>query len=60
MVDFILGYQSYLKSLGFQFDYFNKQTEALENWNLSAKEFLFWTTHNWSVTSLIRLSPSAN
>ena len=60
VVDFILGYQAYLKNLGFQFDYFNKQTEALENWNLSAKEFLFWTTQNWSVTSLISLSPSAN
>jgi hypothetical protein len=60
VVDFILGYQAYLKYLGFKFEYFNKQTEAVENWNLSAKEFLFWTTQNWSTNSLISLSPSAN
>ena len=60
VVDFLLGYENYLKELGFEFDYFNKQTEAIENWRLAAKEFLFWTTQNWATSSIITLSPSAN
>jgi len=60
VVDFLLGYQKYLKSQGFVFDYFNKQTEAIENWNLAAKEFMFWTSQNWAASSIITLSPAAN
>ena len=60
VVDFLLGYQTHLKSLGFQFEYFNKTTEAIENWQLAAKEFLFWTTQNWANSSTLTLSPAAN
>ena len=60
VVDFILGYENQLLNLGFEFNFFNKQTEAIENWKLAAKEFLFWTTQNWATTSILTLSPSAN
>ena len=60
VVDFLLGYEKYLISQGFIFDYFNRQTEAVENWRLVAKEFMFWTSQNWASSSIITLSPAAN
>lgn len=60
VVDFLLGYENYLKSSGFTFEYYNKQTEALEDFKLISKEFMFWTTQNWSIGSTITLSPAAN
>jgi hypothetical protein len=48
VVDFLLGYGEYLKDQGFIFDNFNTTLEAVTNWETSAKEFLFWTTQNWS------------
>jgi hypothetical protein len=59
VVDFLLGYQKYLESIGFVFDYYNNDTQVIENWEFSAREFLFWTTQNWSEGSVISLSPSA-
>ena len=60
VVDFLLGYGKYLESLGFSFQYFNRANESLENWNMITKEFLFWTTQNWSAGTVIALSPGAN
>ena len=48
VVDFLLGYGEYLKDQGFIFDEFNSNLGAVTNWETSAKEFLFWTTQNWS------------
>jgi hypothetical protein len=47
-VDFIIGYGEWLKSQGFIFDDFNNNLSLITNWETSAKEFLFWTTQNWS------------
>ena len=60
VIDLILGYGKYLQSLGFQFDNVNSSFEIVENWSTAAKEFLFWTTQNWGINSLITLSPGAN
>jgi hypothetical protein len=60
VVDFIQGYGAYLKDQGFIFDDFNSNTALVSNWETSAKEFMFWTTQNWSVGSVIALSPAAN
>jgi len=60
VVDFLLGYQSYLESQGFIFDSFNNDLLSVENFNLSAKEFMLWTTQNWAAGSIISLSPFAN
>ena len=59
VVDIILGYQEYLISQGFTFDYFNNELETIEDWDTSLREFLFWTTQNWNEGSLISISPSA-
>jgi hypothetical protein len=48
VVDFLLGYGEYLKDQGFIFDEFNSALGAVTNWETSAKEFMFWTTQNWS------------
>ena len=59
VVDFLLGYEQYLLEQGFEFEYFNNGTEFIENWDLSAREFLFWTTQNWAQGTTITLSPGA-
>jgi hypothetical protein len=48
VVDFLLGYGEYLKDQGFVFDNFNNSLATVSNWETSVKEFLFWTTQNWS------------
>ena len=48
VVDFLQGYGEYLKDEGFVFDNFNTTLGVVTNWESSAKEFLFWTTQNWS------------
>jgi hypothetical protein len=59
VVDFLLGYQNYLESKGFIFDYYNNDTGFVANWETSAKEFMFWTTQNWSAGTVLALSPVA-
>ena len=48
VVDFLLGYEQYLIDQGFIFDDYNSNLGLVANWTTSAKEFLFWTTQNWS------------
>ena len=48
VVDFLQGYGEWLKDQGFIFDDFNNVLGQVANWQTSAKEFLFWTTQNWS------------
>jgi hypothetical protein len=59
VVDFLLGYESYLKSLGFRFDRYDPENQVSQDWLSSAKEFMFWTKHNWEQGSLIAISPVA-
>jgi len=48
VVDFLLGYGEWLKVQGFVFDSYNAELATISNWETSAKEFMFWTTQNWS------------
>ena len=48
VVDFLQGYGEYLKDQGFEFDEFNSTLKTVTNWETSIREFLFWTTQNWS------------
>ena len=48
VVDFLVGYGQYLTDQGFVFDEFNNNLNAISDWRTAAKEFLFWTTQNWS------------
>lgn len=57
VVDFLLGYEVYLKSIGFVFNGYDSENRVAINWTTSCKEFMFWTKHNWAVGSLIALSP---
>ena len=59
VVDLMMGYQKYLEIAGFRFDNYNQTIEEIENWRLSAKEFLFWTTQNWEAGTILTVSPSA-
>jgi len=59
VVDFLLGYEEYQKSLGIVFDGYNAETQTAYDWTTSAKEFMFWTKHNWAPGSLLSLSPCA-
>jgi hypothetical protein len=59
VVDFLLGYEEYLKSVGFIFDGYDTTTQTPINWTTSCKELMFWTKHNWAEGSLITLSPIA-
>ena len=59
VADFIFGYDAYLKSLGFEFENFDGRVEEVANWRLSLREFLFWSTQNWTAGAVISLSPSA-
>jgi len=59
VVDFLLGYEQYLKSQGFKFDRYDAENQVSQDWTTSCKEFMFWTRQNWAIGSLITLSPAA-
>ena len=58
--DLIIGYGRWLTSQGFDFSGYNATLESVIDWDLTAKEFLFWTTQNWADGSVITLSPFAD
>jgi len=60
VVDFLLGYGKWLEFVGFTFDRFVESQFEVADWNLSIKQFLFWTTQKWDAGSLITLSPGAD
>ena len=60
VVDFLLGYERYLNAQGFKFEQYNTEINQVEDWRLSAREFMFWTTQNWAENSVITLSAGAN
>jgi len=59
VVDFLLGYGAYLKSIGILFENFNTTIRTITDFQTSAKEFAFWTTQNWSEGAVISVSPCA-
>jgi hypothetical protein len=60
VVDFLLGYEEYLKSIGFVVDSYDFENKVSKDWTTSSKEFMFWTRHNWALGSVITLSPFAD
>lgn len=60
VTDFMLGYENYLIKQGFEFSFYNRDTEALEDMKLGLKEFMFWVTQNWDVGTVLTISPAAN
>ena len=59
VVDFLLAYSKYLETVGFSFESYNETLKEIENWQLSAKEFMFWSTQAWEAGTVLTLSPSA-
>lgn len=60
VVDFLLGYEQFLLSVGMTFEGYDTSTQSSKDWFTSAKEFMFWTKHNWAEGSLLTLSPAAD
>ena len=60
VVDFLYGYEHWLIAQGFKFNNYNPDFNLIENFDLSIKEFLFWTTQNFSAGTVISLSPAAS
>ena len=58
--DLIIGYGAWLVDQGFVFNQFSAAFDSVIDWNLSAREFLYWTTQNWISNSIISLSPFAD
>jgi hypothetical protein len=58
--DVIVGYGAWLEDKGFIFDQYNQDINDTVNWEFSGKEFLYWTTQNWSTRNIITLSPFAD
>ena len=60
VVDFLVGYERYLKAQGFTFDDIDPNLGEARNFKLSAKEFLFWAQQGWREGSILVLSPVTN
>ena len=60
VVDFLLGYEEYLKVQGWNFENLNAESGLPEDFLLLVKEFLFFTTQNWSSDTVLAISPAAN
>ena len=60
LYDMIVGYGAWLSDQGFVFDQFNQDLGVVNDWGLSAKEFLYWTTQNWDTNNVISISPFAD
>jgi hypothetical protein len=59
VVDFLLGYEEYLKAQGIVFENYDPDNQVIQDFTTACKEFMYWTSHNWAVGSLITISPGA-
>jgi hypothetical protein len=58
-VSFLIGYERYLKNLGFYFEQIDSDLGEIRDWSLSAKEFLYWSQQGWVEGALIILNPTS-
>ena len=56
----MLGYNARQKELGFTFNEVDSFNEKVENWENTAREFMFFTTQGWAAGTVITLSPGAS
>ncbi len=57
--NFILSYGNWLKVQGFVFDEVLSDLEVTADWILAGKEFLFWSSQNWTTSNIISVAPFA-
>ena len=60
VADFLFGYGHWLEKQGFRFNKFSKEIKEVINWSNAVREFLFWTTQEWTPGSAITVSPAAD
>ena len=60
VADFLFGYGHWLESQGFKFDKFSNEIKETLNWANAVREFLFWTTQEWTPGSAVTVSPAAD
>jgi hypothetical protein len=58
--DIFVGYGKWLSTQGFMFDEVQPDMGETLDWVFSGREFLYWSTQNWSENSVITLSPFAD
>ena len=56
--DFLISYGRYLISQGFIFDEVLPDQQTVQDWQLSVREFLFFTSQNWGPEVVISLAPA--
>ena len=59
VVDFMIGYGSWLEEQGFVFDNYEGNEAVVQDWKYSAKQFMFWTTQRWDNGTILTVSPAA-
>ena len=59
VADFLFGYGKYLEEQGFSFNKYTSELKTNLDFTNAVREFLFWTTQNWSAGSAITVSPGA-
>lgn len=60
VVNFLSGYEAYLKSRGWDFEYLDEAANEVRDFKYSAKEFLSWSQVKWEDNTFIALSPSSS
>jgi hypothetical protein len=58
VVNFLSGYEAYLQSRGWDFEYLDESDNEIRDFKFSAKEFLAWSQVKWADNTFIALSPS--
>lgn len=58
LVDFLVSYQRYLQAAGFIFQQTSGSLNQIQDWILSANEFLVWSQQGWNTGAAIVLSPA--
>lgn len=58
LYDFIIGYGKYLEARGFVFE--DVELGDIRNWQLSAKQFIFWSNDPLDAGNYIDLNPAAD
>lgn len=59
VVDFLNGYEAYLVSNGWVFDYYDSDKASVMDWHYASRDFLAWNQINWEIGTFIALSPSS-
>jgi hypothetical protein len=60
LCDFLVSYQRYLESQGFEFKDQDPDLGLQRDWFLSIKEYLVWVRQGWAAGNIIVLSPVNN